>query len=99
MLVASGSPLVAGAVQRNMATQSQSAQRKIRVNRAFMYDGRRREIGEEIVIPTLLAFELYTARRAESADNEPSEEHQRCKAEAQAKAKAKAAKLKVAVAA
>lgn len=81
-----------------MATQ-QSAQRKIRVNRAFIFDNRRREIGEEIVVPTLLAFELYTARRAEPADNEPSEEHLRNKAEAQAKVKAKATKTKVAVAA
>lgn len=94
MLTTRGSPLVAGAVLANtMATQAQH--RKIRVNRPFIYEGRRREVGEEFPVPTPLAFELYTARKAESTDNEPSEDHLRAKAEAQAKTKA----AKVAVAA
>jgi hypothetical protein len=83
MLTASGSPLVVGA--QPMATQ---AHRKIRVNRPFIYEGRRREIGEEFTVPTMLYAELVTAAKCELAENAPSEDHMRAKAEAQAKAKA-----------
>lgn len=67
-----------------MATQ---AHRKVRVNRPFIYEGRRREIGDELIVPTNLAFELYTAAKAESTDNEPSAQHMAAKADAQAKVK------------
>jgi hypothetical protein len=83
VLEASGSPLVSGAPS-NMAT---AAHRKIRVNRPFMYEGKRREIGEEFAVPAMLYAELVTARKCELAENEPSEDHLRAKAEAASKAK------------
>lgn len=85
MLTASGSPLVAGTQVNTMATQ---AHRKIRVNRAFYFEGKLRQVGDEFTVPTLLYSELATARKCELAENEPSEDHLRAKAEAQAKAKA-----------
>lgn len=85
MLTASGSPLVAGTPSTTMATQ---AHRKIRVNRPFMYEGKRREIGDELAVPVQLYSELVTARKCELSENEPSEDHLRAKAEAQAKSKA-----------
>ena len=93
MLVAQGSPLVAGA-PTHMATQSH---KKIRVNRPFIFEGKRREVGEEFAVPALLYAELVTAAKCESAADEPSEAHLRAKAEAQARAKA--AKQPAAVAA
>ena len=84
MLTASGSPLVAG-TPANMATQPH---RKIRVNRAFYYEGKLRQVGDELTVPTLLYSELVTARKCELTENEPSEDHLRAKAEAAAKAKA-----------
>lgn len=84
MLVAAASPLVAGTPDHTMATQ---AHRKIRVNRAFYFEGKVRQVGEELTVPTLLYSELATARKCELTDNEPSEDHLRAKAEAQAKAK------------
>lgn len=86
MLTASGSPLVAG-TPSNMATTSH---RKIRVNRPFMFEGKRREIGDEIVVPSMLYAELVTANKCELAENDPSEDHIRAKTEAAAKAKAPA---------
>lgn len=68
-----------------MNTQVQSI--KVRVNRPFMYDGKRREVGEELSAPIALAAELFTAHKAERADREPTAEHTLAKAEAQAKAK------------
>ena len=52
-----------------------------------------------LVVPTALAFELYTARKAESTDEEPSELHVYAKAEAKAKADASKTAAKTAAAA
>jgi hypothetical protein len=49
--------------------------RKIRVNRPFLYEGKRREIGEELVVTAQLASELSSANKAESADSAPSAAH------------------------
>jgi len=89
---ANAGSLVGGMPAKTMATQP--AHRKIRVNRPFIYEGKRREIGEEFPVPTLLYAELATAAKCELAENEPSEAHQRAKADAQAKAKAEALRVK-----
>ena len=87
MLNACGSPLVAG----TPSTMATNAHRKIRVNRPFMYEGKRREIGDELTVPVALYFELVTARKCELSENEPSDEHIRAKAEAKAKPAVKVA--------
>ena len=69
-----------------MATSTQH--RRIRVNRPFMYENKRREIGDVFTVPAMLYAELVTANKCELADHEPSEDHERAKAEAAAKAKA-----------
>lgn len=68
----------------DMATQPQ--QRKLRVNRPFILDGKRREVGDEVTVPLALASELMTANKAEPAENEPSAAHLAAKAEAKARA-------------
>lgn len=60
---------------------------KVRVNRPFIYEGKRREVGEELSAPVALAAELFTAHKAERSDREPTAAHTLAKAEAQAKAK------------
>lgn len=84
MLTASGSPLVAG----TPSTMATTSHRKIRVNRPFMFEGKRREIGDELVVPSMLYAELVTARKCELSESEPSEDHIRAKTEAAAKVKA-----------
>jgi hypothetical protein len=67
-----------------MATQAQA--RKVRVNRPFFLDGKRVEVGAEVVLPLALAGELMTARKCEPAEIEPTAEHLRAKAEADMRA-------------
>lgn len=86
LTAASAQALVGGAPQDTMATQAQ--QIKCRVNRPFLYEGKRREVGDELAVPAALAAELFTANKAERCDHEPSELHLRAKAEAALRTKA-----------
>lgn len=73
-----------------MATQP--SHRKVRINRPFFMEGKRREVGEEVSLPLALASELMTARKVEPAEIEPTAEHLRALAEAKAAQEARTPK-------
>lgn len=77
-----------------MATQP--SHRKVRINRPFFLEGKRREVGEEVLLPLALASEMMTARKCEPCDIEPTAEHQRALAEAAARNPAPRAAAKTA---
>jgi hypothetical protein len=64
---------------------------KVRVNRAFYFDGKALPVGAEVSIPPALAAELDGAGKIERADREPSQAHKAALVNAALKAERKGA--------